>query len=398
MYQEHFGLTRPPFKITPDTSLFFEGSQRALFSLLFGAGMLLMVTRLDATASVRGMGSSGGIYYRRLGFLMLFGLFDLFVLLWPADIIFVYGVCGLALYPLRRLKPATLILLAVVVFSSQATLRTLEWQDSQTLQAVYTQYQADPSLAEDAQTAERIEDWESKLARARPDLSDPKIVESIRITRSGGLGEFLQLKLQTSLILLLVLGLKVLVLDSLGAMLVGMALLKLGVLTLQVSTRTYWLMLLLGYGIGLPIAGWEVASLLATDFDPLLKARNLIHYDIRRIAVGLGHLSAVLLLCRAFPTAWLVTKLAAVGRMALSNYLGQSILCGLLFYSVGFGLYASFTGYYLWLVVLGIWVVQITFSNWWLNRYRFGPFEWLWRSLTYKQRQPMLRTPSGKGA
>jgi uncharacterized protein len=372
----------------------FEGSQRALFSLLFGAGMLLMVNRLDATASSMGLGSTGRIYYRRLGFLMLFGLFDLFVLLWPADIIFVYGVCGLAVYPLRRLKPLTLIVLAVVVFSAQATLRTLDWQDSQTLQALYTQSQADPSLADDAQMADRIDAWESILARARPDLSAPKIVESIRITRSGGLVEFLQLKLQTSLVLLIVLGLKVMLLDSLGAMLVGMALLKLGVLTLQVSTRSYWLMLLLGYGVGLPIAGWEAASLLATDFDPLLKARNLIHYDIRRIALALGHLSAVLLLCRAFPTAWLVTKLAAVGRMALSNYLGQSILCGLLFYSVGFGLYARFTGYYLWLVVLGIWIVQIAFSNWWLNRYRFGPFEWLWRSLTYKQPQPMLRKPS----
>ena len=363
----------------------FEGSQRALFSLLFGAGMLLMVTRLDASSS----GRSRSIYYRRLWLLMLFGLFDLFVLLWPADIIFVYGVCGLALYPLRRCKPLTLLLLAVVVFSAQTTLRTLDWQESQQLQAEYPRYLADPTIAADPEVAERIKDWETKLNRARPKLDDPKLQESIRITREGALGEFLLAKLKTSLVLLLVLGLKVMVLDSLGAMLVGMALLKLGFLTLKLSTRSYLLTMLVGYGIGLPVAGWEAASLIATDFDPILKARHLIHYDARRIAVALGHASAILLLCRAFPSGWLITKLAAVGRMALSNYLGQSILCGLLFYTVGFGLYAQFTGYHLWLVVLGVWIVQIAFSNWWLNRYQFGPFEWLWRSLTYKRRQPM---------
>jgi uncharacterized protein len=277
------------------------------------------------------------------------------------------------------------------VFSAQAALRTLDWQESQQLQAEYSRYLADPTIVADPDVAERIKDWEAKLDRARPNLDDPKIQESIRITREGALAEFVLAKLKTSLVLLIVLGLKVMVLDSLGAMLVGMALLRLGFLTLGLATRTYLITMLLGYGIGLPIAGWEAAALIATDFDPILKARNLIHYDARRIAVALGHASAILLLCRAFPTGWLITKLAAVGRMALSNYLGQSILCGLLFYTVGFGLYARFTGYYLWLVVLGVWVVQIAFSNWWLNRYRFGPLEWLWRSLTYKQRQPIKK-------
>ena len=120
-------------------------------------------------------------------------------------------------------------------------------------------------------------------------------------------------------------------------------------------------------------------------------ARNLIHYDFRRMAVGLGHLGLILLFCRSYANSWLATRIAAVGRMALSNYLGQSILCGLLFYTVGFGLYGRFTGYYLYLVVAGIWVIQIAFSNWWLQRYSFGPFEWAWKSLTYKQRQPMRR-------
>ena len=368
----------------------FEGSQRALFSMLFGAGMLLMVNRLDERTPGTG---SARIYYRRLVFLMLFGLFDLFVLLWPADILFVYALCGLVLYPLRKLKPRTLLLLALLVFSVQGGLRALNWQESIQLKAEYAALQADPALAAslDEATTKRLQAWEAIETRAHPDLDSPRIQESTRITGRGAFGEFLVSKLQVSLILLIVVGLKSMLLDSLGAMLVGMALLRAGVLTMTAAPRTYALLILFGYGIGLPLAVWETAAMIGSDFDPILKARNLIHYDFRRMAIGLGHLGLILVFCRSFPRSWLATRIAAVGRMALSNYLGQSILCGLLFYTVGFGLYGRFTGYYLYLVAAGIWVIQIAFSNWWLARYHFGPFEWAWKSLTYKQRQPLRR-------
>jgi len=174
-------------------------------------------------------------------------------------------------------------------------------------------------------------------------------------------------------------------------MLIGMALLRSGVLQMLASTHTYVLMMVLGYGIGLPLAFWETSALMAADFDFVLRERNLLHYDLRRLAVAMGHLGAILVFCRTCSGSWLATRLAAVGRMALSNYLGQSIICGLLFYTVGFGLYGQFTGYYLYLVVLGVWIMQIAFSNWWLGRYRFGPAEWLWKTLTYKQRQPLAK-------
>lgn len=368
----------------------FEGSQRALFSMLFGAGMLLMVQRLDDRAPGSG---SARIYYRRLGFLMLFGLFDLFVLLWPADILFIYALCGLLLYPLRKLQPRSLLLLALAVFAVQGGLRAMNWQDSIRLRAEYMAVQADPALAADADPArqQRMGEWAAIEQRAHPDLDSPRTRELIRVTGSGAIGEFLASKLQTSLILLLVVGVKWLLLDSLGAMLVGMALLRAGVLGMTAAPRVYTLMLLLGYGIGLPLAAWETAGLIGSDFDPVLKARNLVHYDFRRMAVALGHLGLILLFCRNYPQSWLATRIAAVGRMALSNYLGQSILCGLLFYTVGFGLYGQFTGYYLYLVAAGIWIVQIAFSNWWLDRHHFGPFEWAWKSLTYRQRQPLRR-------
>jgi len=366
----------------------FEGSQRALFSLLFGAGMLLMVTRLQAAAPGTPIGR---IYYRRIFLLMAFGLFDAFILLWAADILFIYGLCGLFLYPLRRLGTRSLLVLAVIVFAIPATLRIIDWQESIPLQQEYYLLQSDPTTAEqlDESTVASIKAWEAKEQSARPDFADPEIQESIRINSSGELGEFVVTRLKTSLFVQIFVGIKSWFLDALGAMLIGMALFRSGVLTLQAPQSTYLLLIALGYGIGLPLAAWETGALIAADFDPLLKMRNMIHYDVRRIAVGLGHLGTILILCRALPGSRVVTRIAAVGRMALTNYLSQSIMGALIFYTIGLGLYGQFTGYYLYFVVAGIWAVQITFSNWWLNRFRFGPFEWLWRSLTYRKRQPM---------
>lgn len=366
----------------------FEGSQRGLFSILFGAGMLLMVTRLQARAPDTPVGRT---YYRRIFLLMGFGLFDAFVLLWAADILLIYALCGLLLYPLRRLGTRGLLLAAFIVFAMHATIRTNGWQGSIELRQEVEALRADPAaMAQlDEAAAARVQAWEAKEKRARPDLADPEIQESIRINSSGALGEFLVERWTTSLVVQIVVGLKSWFLDALAAMLLGMALYRAGVLTLEAPRSTYVWLIVVGYGIGLPLAAWDTASAIAADFDPIWKARNLIHYDLRRIAMATGHLAAILLFCQALPHSRVTKRIAAVGRMALSNYLGQSILCGLIFYTIGLGLYGKFTGYYLYMVVVGVWAVQVAFSNWWLARFRFGPFEWAWRSLTYGERQPL---------
>lgn len=378
------GMGGAPLETWAFMHTFFEGSQRAVFSMLFGAGMLLMVNRLDESApNVR----PARIYYRRLGFLMLFGLFHLFVLLQPVDILLIYALCGLLLYPLRKLSVPVLLTLALLVFAAHGAIRFAELAEKMEL---YAEYQAvqDSGLAATADQQARIDAWLKVEQRARPRMDAAEMQESIRIYRSGELGEFLVYKLQTSVILFIVVGLKSLFLDALGAMLVGMALLRAGVLTLTAPPGVYLLLPLVGYAVGLPLSLWETWALISSEFDPLLKARNLLHYDVRRIAMGLGHLGLVLLACRAWPGNWLARKIGAVGRMALTNYLSQTLICAILFYTIGFGLYGTFTGYYLYVLTLAIWTVQIVFSNWWLQSHRFGPCEWLWRSLTYGRRQP----------
>ena len=136
--------------------------------------------------------------------------------------------------------------------------------------------------------------------------------------------------------------------------------------------------------------------MIASDFDPIQKTQAMLTYDIGRIAMATGHLSLILFFCLAGWGKWVKLRLMAVGRMALTNYLAQSILSAFIFMSFGLGLYGQLNGYYLFVVVAAIWLIEIIWSSIWLRHFRFGPFEWLWRSLSYGKRQPMRRSSVGE--
>src|SRR6185369_6688017 len=114
-------------------------------------------------------------------------------------------------------------------------------------------------------------------------------------------------------------------------------------------------------------------------------------YEPGRLLRALGIFGFIMLLYKSGWFNWLFAIMRAPGQMAFTNYLGQSLICGILFYSVGFKLYGRLDRAEVYLTVLAIWIFQIIFFHIWLRYFRFGPFEWLWRSLTYWKRQPMLR-------
>lgn len=383
------GWSGAPLETWSVMRVLFEGSQRGLFSLLFGAGMLLMVSRLEASGAAR----PGRTYYRRLLWLLAFGLFDAFVLLWPADILVTYALMGLLLYPLRKLGARWLLLLAFAVFALQAGLRMNEAGNAAEL-AAWHQAQVEAGTLPDGlddEGAARLAEWEQLEKRARPSIDTAEVQQSIAAISSGSFGEFYRARATTSAVLLLIVGPRAFWLDALATMLLGMALLRLGVLTLQAPPSTYRWMMIAGYGIGLPLAAWETSTLVASGFDAVRKAELMVHYDLRRLAVAFGHLGLILTICSSGLLPAAQRRLAAVGRMALSNYLAQSILCGLVFYTVGLGLYGQFTGYWLYLVVFGVWALLLAWSPWWLARYGQGPAERLWRRLTYGR--PRKSTP-----
>ncbi len=360
----------------------FEGTQRTLFSLLFGAGALMIMLRLKENP--RG----GRIYYRRIGLLILLGCMNAYVFLWPADILFAYGLCGLLLYPVRNLSSKALLSLALCVLALLTATRMATYQETSALKA---QYNATIILEEAQQNKEVIAAWQEEVSDSRPQFDDPEFQEQVRILQQGSFWDVVTEQVTTSFFMQTFVTPIVFFPDSLAAMLIGMVLYRRGFLTLEASSLAIRRLLLFGYGIGLPVSIWESYALLAADFDPLAIATTQLTYDIGRLGMAFGHLGLVLTLCQSEALLWLQKRLQAVGQMALSNYLGQSILCGLIFYSFGLGLYGTLYGYEVYAVVFGVWVFQLVVSPIWLSLFRFGPFEWLWRSLTYGRKQPFLK-------
>ena len=178
-------------------------------------------------------------------------------------------------------------------------------------------------------------------------------------------------------------------------MLLGMALFKLGVLTGAVSSRVYLRMMIVGYALGLAVNAFETTRLERAGFTVQALIESYLTYDLGRAPMTLGHIGLIGLLCRAPALAAAMRTLAAVGQMALTNYLSQSLICLFVFTGAGLACSANCERHELYYVVAAIWIVQLVWSPLWLAHFRFGPAEWLWRSLTYWRRQPMRRTPAG---
>ena len=173
-------------------------------------------------------------------------------------------------------------------------------------------------------------------------------------------------------------------------MLLGMGLMKFGVFSASRSRRFYATMVGLGYGIGLPLMVFDALQSIEHQFSTRLRdARRHLLQRVRQHRRGPGPCRLVMLIVQSGAIAWLTRRLAAVGRMALSNYLTHSIVCSTLFYGYGFGLFGTINRTGLAAIVLAIWTFQLIVSPIWLKYFRFGPAEWLWRSLTYWRLQPM---------
>ncbi len=364
-------------------NLFFEGAMRAIFAMLFGAGVILFTARGDSPAAAT---SLADLYYRRTILLILLGLFDAFLLLWTWDILYIYGVVGLFLFPLRNARASRLLIAALVMLVLSAATEGLRWQDLEQMQAEAAEAQTllDDDLELDSEQQDAIEAWREELEWIRPTQKD--IEKELTLRRSG---YFAVLAGQASDVIAAQ-SISVrshLFWDALITMVLGMALYKYRVFDASRSRRFYALMALLGFAVGLPVNAWELYRFVASDYD--IFASIIPTYDLGRLGCAFGFVGLVMLFCKSGMMNWLRASLAAVGRMALTNYLAHSVICGVIFTGVGFGLVGELQRYQLYYVVAGIWLVQLIASPLWLHYFRFGPVEWLWRSLTYGARQPM---------
>ncbi|SOD93350.1 DUF418 domain-containing protein [Spirosoma fluviale] len=372
-------------------SLGFEGTMRALFSMLFGAGMVLFTQ--NKREQINGP-TVAEYYYRRLLWLVLFGIINAYVFLWRGDILFFYGLCGMILYPFRRVKAGWLIALAVLCMGLNSIRTELWYSELRANRAGYLeavkQEKANKKLTDKQKEAKGA--WEKFEKGFKPDPK--KDAKELTKMRSGYGTVFMHLlpENSSSETFYTYYGSW----DMLLMMFIGMALLSWGFFTNTLSTSTYVVTLLIGYGLGLPISWFYTQAQVewtqhAGQIVDNYRTIPFQVYDLRRVLLALGHASLLLLVYRSQFVPWLMRALTAVGQMAFTNYLMQSIICTLIFHGYGLGYYGKMAFHELYYVVAGVWVFQLIVSPIWLQYFLFGPFEWLWRSLTYWKLHPMRR-------
>jgi uncharacterized protein len=372
--------------------LLVEGTMRGLFTLLFGASVVLYVQGLERAASGA---QAAGLYYRRTVWLLLFGLCNAYVLVWSGDILVWYGVAGLFLYAFRNLAPRRLLVCAIPLLCLQTLVGIAVYsaeQDSVARGERAYLLQAQGVALDEAQGADleaQRERLEAVAARPSERLAKSEAM------RAGYASAFRENAAEAWYYQTVFLP-KFALCECLGMMLLGMALLRSGALTGEWSVRRYLLMLGAGWSIGLLVNFLEVRHQILSGFsgDAVMSAW-LVTYDLGRIPLTLGHLACILLLLKATPGAQAWAALESVGRMALTNYLAHSIIALFLFTGAGLALYGRLQRHELYYVVLAIWLLQLAWSPWWLKRFRYGPMEWLWRSLTRRERQPWRIVSAG---
>lgn len=358
-----------------------DGKMRCLFSMIFGASIILLTSRLESRRDV------ADIYYRRTIWLLLFGILHAY-LFWWGDILYTYALCGLILYPFRNNRPKRLLIIGGILLIVNAGVYIAGAFAERDL--IQNGLAAQKAIGQGKKLTDQQEvdlaQYEQWHRMMRPSASQLK--QDAEEWRGNPLQV---IKARATVVLAIFHTGPYYNLNNLDCwcmMFIGMGLMKIGVLSAERSYSFYVFLLLVGYGLGLSISCYTAWVIVRSHFDPVVYTFTNSTLDIGRFLVAAGHLSLVILIIKAQWFKGLMHSLGAVGQMALTNYVMQSVIAAFIFTGYGLRLYGRLQRYQLYYVVAGIWLVQMIASPIWLRHFRFGPLEWCWRSLTYWRRQP----------
>jgi uncharacterized protein len=368
-----------------------EGTQRAIFSMLFGAGIILFLSRQEQR--VPGM-KPAEYFFRRQLWLLVFGLFDIYILLWWGDILFDYACYGFIMFAFWKLSPKWLLTGAFICFLLMIARENLDlYRDKQTIRrgeviAAMDTTKVKLSEVQKEQLAAMTEFKES----SQHDKKVKRTETAIRKT-TGNYPDVYKYRTGLYLNHALVKYTYMAVWDVLLFMFLGMAFYKMGVITGKARMGLYWTMAIVGLGLGLLVSYLRIQPMINYKFNwfEYTKKIPFESYTLSRTLRALGILGTLLLLYRSGWVKWLFNLMRAPGQMAFTNYLTQSLICGIIFYGPGFAMFGKLQRYEVYYVVGLIWLLQITWSNIWLRYFYFGPLEWCWRSLTYWKKQPLRK-------
>ncbi len=345
----------------------FLADQRfmSIFAMLFGAGIVLITQRQEAEG-----GRPARIHFRRSALLILFGLLHAY-LLWDGDILYTYGVCALGAYFFRRLAPRWLmaigmaVLLVPPVINEAFALSLPHWGE-ETRAGFEREWRPTPEEVQQELNAYRGS-WLDEMRFRVPSsfMMETLLFACWSSWRAGGL------------------------------MLIGMALFKLGVLSASKPARLYGWFVGVGLSVGTLLTWLGVRHDFAHDWDLscLFVGMNFNYFG--SLFTSFAWVGMIMLLCKSQVWPALLSRLAAVGQTAFTNYILQTLLCTTLFYGHGFGLFGKVQRIGQLSLVCAVWALQLLVSAWWLKYFRAGPLEWVWRSLTYGRRQPFRKNRTG---
>lgn len=337
--------------------VFFEMKFITIFSALFGAGVLLMTGD--------GPDSSTAVHYRRMLWLLAFGMVHAYAL-WFGDILVSYAVFGMIAVLFRKMSVGKLVFWGFFWITLTGLLMVGLFASFMLMPG-----DIDPTMVGMAQSPEAA----------------AGIITAYQEGSIGRWGHNALMALLGQLTGMAFFGGRVI-----GVMFLGMALFKSGFLTLQWGAARYAIAAVIGLAIGLPLAWYGGEHAIAGNFDLRGMWLHTATNYASSLLMALGYASLVMLVCKMPFLALLRAPFAAAGRMAFTNYLTQTITLVILSTgTIGLGLYGTLGREELIPIVLIIWVVQLAVSTVWLSIFRFGPFEWLWRSLTYWKLQPITK-------
>ncbi len=370
----------------------WEGTQRGMLEFLFGAGLMVTAAKVMEPDGPVGVAD---LYIRRNLWLLAFGLFDIFVLLWPGDILHTYALCALALFPFRKLAVRWLLSIGLAFAMLGVIFGGAEYLERSNAQATYqiaAEKQAKAQSLSAAET-EAVKEWkeiEKRVADTDPEME--KLIKEEARLRAGGMSDYAAFQWSAYTEIVSMGGLLFGVVEAFSAMLIGIALWKLGFIQGKCSTREYLLAMLLAYGFGM--GARYIGGLEQMSFQPIPKTIWMTN-ELARLAVSLGHVALVNLAVKSLAGRNILAPFKAAGQMAFTLYFMEQIIgTWVMFSPIGLDLPGKQGWAHLALQAAVVCAGLLVFANVWMRYFAAGPLEWLWRSLAYCRWQAFRKNSS----
>ena len=331
--------------------IFADTRFMSIFSMLFGAGVVLFTQRIEAKGK-----RVAALHYKRMFWLLLFGLIHAYFI-WVGDILVTYAICGSLVFFFRKKSIRTLFIMAVILFLIPISLK-------------FMTYYGMPADA-----------LESTFAFFHP--SAEQIASQTQAMRGSYL-EQMPLRVEDAIQIQTLVFMIEMFWRASAMMLLGMILYRKGILSAEKSTAYYKKLMWVGFVPGLILSGIGLSQVYASEWNAAYVMNIGANYKfVSGLFMALGYIGLVIWCYKKGIFKKFQNRLRATGRMAFTNYIGMSVICTLLFNGHGLGLFGTLDSLQQFLIVISVWVLILIISPLVLKNYRLGPLEWLWRKLTY---------------